>query len=105
MTGNPPLYYNTNKERGLQLLSSKEQAKYQEGLIFRFFFMRPKHHYTPFQVKRHIFELRSTPITSVRRAITNLTKRGLLIKTDVMAIGDYGKPNHTWILNRDWKKT
>lgn len=40
------------------------------------------------------------PITSIRRAITNLTNDGELVKHDRMRMGDYGKDNHTWSLGR-----
>ena len=38
------------------------------------------------------------PITSIRRAFTNLTKSGKLVKTDQQKEGLYGKPNYTWIV-------
>jgi Fe2+ or Zn2+ uptake regulation protein len=39
---------------------------------------------------------RDCPVTSIRRALTNLTKEGFLIKTDVMKDGQYGRKEHTW---------
>ncbi len=39
------------------------------------------------------------PLTSVRRAITNLSTDGDLIKTNDTVIGIYGKPEHLWKLN------
>jgi|TARA_A100001035_G_scaffold220634_1_gene180709 hypothetical protein len=38
------------------------------------------------------------PITSVRRAITNLTTAGELVKTNSTVTGMYGKPEHLWSL-------
>lgn len=38
----------------------------------------------------------NTPITSIRRAITNLTINGELEKLEEMKEGNYGKPNHKW---------
>jgi hypothetical protein len=38
------------------------------------------------------------PITSVRRAITNLTTAGELVKTNNTVTGMYGKPEHLWSL-------
>ena len=38
------------------------------------------------------------PVTSIRRAITTLTKDGLLEKTAATAIGAEGKPEHLWRL-------
>ena len=38
------------------------------------------------------------PITSVRRALTNLTNEDKIIKTDVKVVGLYGKKEHLWRL-------
>ena len=37
------------------------------------------------------------PITSIRRAITQLTKKGILIKTDIDQLSEWGRPEHYWI--------
>lgn len=36
------------------------------------------------------------PITSIRRAITQLTKKGILVMTDATKKGEWGKPEHLW---------
>lgn len=36
------------------------------------------------------------PLTSIRRAITTLFKRGLLVKTDETVTGLYGRPEHKY---------
>lgn len=38
----------------------------------------------------------NTPLTSTRRAITNLTARGYLKKTDEKVIGSYGRRECIW---------
>ena len=38
------------------------------------------------------------PITSIRRAITNLTNLGYLKKTEFKAVGNYGAINYKWIV-------
>ena len=43
----------------------------------------------------------NTPITSIRRAMNTLTKRGKLVKTDEMKEGEYGKPEHCWRLAKE----
>jgi len=40
--------------------------------------------------------LPNAPITSVRRSITNLTKAGLLIKTNNFVKGPYSRPEGLW---------
>ena len=39
------------------------------------------------------------PITSIRRAMTNLTKRGVLVKTDHKRRGRHGRSEYMWQLN------
>lgn len=39
---------------------------------------------------------KETPLTSIRRAITNLTTRGLLRKTDTKVMGKYGRMESLW---------
>ena len=38
------------------------------------------------------------PLTSIRRALTNLTNAGELVKTDKQMKGMYGRPEHQWRL-------
>ncbi len=41
---------------------------------------------------------RLIPITSVRRAISDLTRDGKLVKTDKQVIGMYGRKEYVWRL-------
>lgn len=51
---------------------------------------------TPFEIQERYNALYpDIPITSVRRAMTDLTKKGLLAKSD-KKVERYGKMNHTW---------
>ena len=43
------------------------------------------------------FKDKNVPITSIRRAITNLESEGLLHKTDIQKPGVYGKLNYCWV--------
>lgn len=43
------------------------------------------------------------PIGSVRRAITDLTTKGFLLKTKSLKKGIYSVKNHTWKLNSNNK--
>lgn len=89
-------FYNTIREEGTELAQSQRQASAQEVRILTFFEDRPWQGFSPFQIQRLV--LPECPITSVRRAITNLTKAGKLEKTDVMLKERYGKRNHYWKL-------
>lgn len=54
----------------------------------------------PSMVWRNVFGGKEgkTLLTSVRRAITNLTKKGYLRKTDIKVKGPYGAKEHCWEL-------
>lgn len=39
----------------------------------------------------------NVPITSIRRAITQLTKKGFLVQTDMTKKSPWGRPEHFWI--------
>ena len=85
-------YYNTNKERGSKLRSSRAKVNKQEKVILNVF--NGSNKLSPEEVLR--FSGLNAPLTSIRRAITNLTDKGLLRKTDTMKKGMYGKMVHTW---------
>ena len=102
-------YYNTNNETGdTRDKSWRTTYKQEKMLLFVFF----RHCYprgegkesgvlAPHQVQDKIYELygRKIPLTSVRRGISDLTKEEMLIKTEKMVAGNYGKMVHTWQLN------
>ena len=88
-------YFNTTNEKGEELKESHNKASTQEQLIFSYFqtFGQPL---SPSMV---LTKLKlNCPITSVRRAITNLTEDNKIIKTDEKVKGLYGKPEHLWRL-------
>ena len=92
------MYYNTNDETGDTLTTSRRNVTTQETNILTIFRGRPCRAMTPFDVQDDLGH--EVPITSIRRAITNLTIRGLLLKTDTMKNGRFGKMNHCWMLTR-----
>jgi hypothetical protein len=92
----PDPYYNTTGLGDEALAERIAQAETQEERIRLYFEARPQLHLTPFEIQEKV--LPQTPVTSVRRAITNLTEQGTLRKTDHMKDGRYGQPNHTWTL-------
>ena len=87
-------YYNTNQEAGAELRDSRRNASNQEDEILAFFERRPGKLITPCDVEAQLGE--AWPITSIRRAITNLTQRGKLEKTDTTRLGAWGKRTHCW---------
>ena len=87
-------FYNTIAEQGETLIASEKKAKFQGEQILRYFKSLPEEEFTPCEVHENL-HLRG-PLTSTRRAISNLTKEGLLIKTANKNMGLYGKMNYTW---------
>jgi hypothetical protein len=92
-------YYDTTGLGDEALAERIEQAETQEDRIRLYFEARPQLHLTPFEIQERLFP--ETPVTSVRRAVTNLTEEGTLRKTSHMKDGRYGQPNHTWTLAGD----
>lgn len=104
-------YYNTNNEVGTTLLTSNKKAKKQEDVILDFFKRNKGQAYTPYEVlvfcypKHPHFEGFEVPLTSIRRAITNLTSEGVLEKTGLMKECQYGKFVHTWkFIDNEYEK-
>lgn len=75
------------------------QAKRQEDAILAIF-QRLRRPLTPSDVLRITTAAgKRWPITSVRRAITDLEREaGALVKTDSLRMGPLGKPEHAWRL-------
>ncbi len=88
------MYHNTNNEQGLVLERSEAVADRQQDVILDYFRRGGQH--TPDEVWQALYIHTMTPLTSVRRAITNLTSDGHLEKTDQQRRGMYGKMVHVW---------
>ena len=88
-------FYNTIQENPNQLAKSEFKAKTQEANIMNCFkqYERPL---SPSMVLS-ISGL-DCPITSIRRAMTNLSDDGKLEKTKDFVMGNYGKKEHLWCL-------
>ena len=93
------MYYNTNEETGTTLNSSRNNAVKQEDLVLGIFQRYRAQNLTPEEVSDaleqdgHVY-----PITSIRRAITDLTNKDVLKKTDYMRMGSWNKMTHAWRL-------
>ena len=91
------MYYNTNDETGSELSRSRSNANTQEKIILELFQGSPNLMFSPFDVLE-LTDL-NAPITSIRRALTDLTSKGKLVKSSIMKMGPYGKQVHCWKLN------
>jgi hypothetical protein len=90
-------YHNTTDSGGPDKRRYESKAKSQEEKVLRYFKNTARRGLTPSEVRRIVFA-GIPPITSVRRAITNLTDRGKLIKTDEQKKGPEGRPEYVWRL-------
>ena len=87
-------YHNTTDLKGKDLVAAIEKAESQDRWIYHLFGiyneLSPSQAYLKYPTP--------TPITSIRRSITNLTKNGNLVKTDQKVMGMYGRPEYVWKL-------
>ena len=88
-------FFNTIGENLDELSNSIAKCKTQEAKILKCF-----HYYetslSPSMVL-NMTKLRC-PLTSIRRAMTNLSNEGKLVKTNKQVKGLYGKKEHLWSL-------
>ena len=88
-------YHNTTDSNNPDLGTYENKARSQEELILDWF--NQGRAATPSMVCRIVFRNR-VPLTSVRRALSNLTKQFKLEKSDIQREGQYGRPEYVWRL-------
>ena len=92
-------YYNTTSQTSYHLRNAKDSAINQDERVLAFFKAFPSRIFSPWEV---LDQLETTaPITSIRRSINTITKKGMLRKTNSKIDGPYGKPSYTWMLNNE----
>jgi predicted HTH transcriptional regulator len=84
-------FHNTTNESGNQLQIFTQKAENQDQKILSLMMMYKE--LSPSDVWKYYNNM---PITSVRRALSNLTKKGYLEKTDKKKIGIYGRDEYVW---------
>jgi hypothetical protein len=84
-------HFNTTNESGKQLSLLNEIAVNQEEKVLELFTIYKK--LSPSDVHKYYSQ---NPITSLRRAISNLTKKGFLIKTNEKKIGEWNRNEYIW---------
>jgi len=87
-------YHNTTDLQGDSLKQRVIRTGTQNKKVLDFFKLYPFKSFTPFEVKDALNT--NSPITSIRRAITDLTDMGYLVKTDTKRAGQYGEMNNCW---------
>jgi len=89
-------FYNTISLEGEELSDALVQCKKQSEAVLAIFNAK-KRAMTPLEVHYIYCHYHPPcPVTSIRRAITNLANDWLLVKTDEMKLEKYGKPNYKW---------
>ena len=98
----PMNFYNTISLAGEPLKEAEKKAITQQDKIYNFFCKKAGKEFTPCEVLQVLTFTgvlpKATPITSVRRAISNLTTACKLIKTETRRLGYFGTLNYTWKL-------
>lgn len=89
-------YFNTTNVEGEQLKLYGLKARKQHAKILLFFMRNRGKQFSPTEVWVNLFAPDETPLTSIRRSITVLTKKGALKKTDKQKEGMYGRPEYKW---------
>jgi hypothetical protein len=88
-------FFNTTNESGPTLAELVAKATSQEEIVRALFEVYPNLKASPFEVRRRVFS-REVPITSVRRAMSNLATAGFLVRTEEKAVGEYGRSCYRW---------
>lgn len=93
-------FFNTISLRGKKLVEAQRNAKAQQEKVYLIFLQNKRKGMTPFDVNTEYSKLYpKVPITSIRRAMTQLTKDKHLVMTEKKRNGLYDTPNHLWELN------
>ena len=91
-------YHNTVPE-GSPLPEYEQKARTQDEIILQYFIDNAEFNHSPSDVYYGLsFNIKGTPITSIRRAITNLTNSGNLTKTGMQTMGMHGRSENIWKL-------
>jgi hypothetical protein len=99
-------YYNTTNLAGGALKKAKNKTLTQKERVLSIFQFRKladlkiglnRGLLSPSQCwKIYQLEYGRTPITSIRRSITDLTNDGYLEKTGFKSLGEFGRPEYNW---------
>ena len=92
-------FHNTIGAKGEELRRREAITTTQEERVLAFFVQNPGLKATPFEVHERVIP--EAPVTSIRRAITNLTRQGKLIKLKARREERLGAPNALWMLSLD----
>lgn len=87
-------YHQTTQLIPSQRIKYEHQASRQDDLVLAYFARMAPAKLSPEQVHQALSL--GCPLTSIRRAITNLTKAEQLVKCEEYTDGQYGRAVHLW---------
>ena len=88
------MFYNTINDVSSVLVTSHTNTRTQEAIILDCF-KSAQEPLSPSMV--HFLTKLKCPITSIRRAMSDLSKDGKLVKFEQFTIGKFGKKEHLWM--------
>ena len=94
-------FHNTNNDSDVP--ESENKAGKQEDIILEMFKAHPDKEFSPEDILEmwiNAGHSNKVPLTSIRRAISNLTFKLLIVKTVNQKIGGYGKKVFTWTFTK-----
>jgi Fe2+ or Zn2+ uptake regulation protein len=90
-------YFNTTSEQGIDMVHYTLTAVNQECIVLEIMkihgSLSPSQVLSKYKIKTGKVQ---TPITSIRRALSVLTKAGQLEKTNKKMYANYGRKEHFW---------
>ena len=96
------LFHNTLDLPESELKARQLKAGSQNQIVYAYFYSHPYLAYTPIEVWKFLINRglisSCTPVTSIRRSMTDLTTLDLLEKTKEKKPGEYGIDNFMWRL-------
>ncbi len=100
---NAPSHFDTTHEPPEDVHAYRAQCGHQQRLVIDWWLAHPNAEATPFQIRDRV--LPEAPITSARRAITNLATAGVLVKTGKKRGERLGRRNYLWALAPAFRAT
>ena len=95
-----PLIHKDDHFTEEQKVKSRKSAESQEARILGYLQVDPKFSFSASELWTCLHG-ENEPLTSFRRALSNLAKQGKVEKTNQTFEGFYGKNEHLWRLKRD----
>ena len=95
-------FYNSISLNGNDLEKAQKQAETQESKVLDLLKRHPTASFTKSEIKTILVSeskiSERTPASSISRALSNLSDKGMILKLSEMRKGEFDKPNHIWQL-------